>query len=275
MDSSVGTAQQGAASVGEAPRQSLFEAVGRLLLAVGLDPRRLRLLVKYPRYIVDYRKFKARGGRVAKIYPVLIDFAAQAGSVRGHYFHQDLLVASLVFQANPVRHIDIGSRVDGFVAHVAAFRSIEVMDIRALDDTGHPNISFLQADLMQLRAEYTESADSISCLHALEHFGLGRYGDDIDPAGHIAGFRNILKMLKTGGTLYISFPIGRSSQVHFNSQRVFTPLEVLGWIDSDVKLELMRFDFVDDDGVLHTKVNIHEADIDVRYGCGIYTFCKL
>jgi hypothetical protein len=29
--------------------------------------------------------------------------------------------------------------------------------------------------------------DSLSCLHALEHFGLGRYGDPIDPRGHEKG----------------------------------------------------------------------------------------
>ena len=55
---------------------------------------------------------------------------AESGIMSGHYFHQDLLVARKLFNANPQRHVDIGSRTDGFVAHAAAFREIEVFDIR-------------------------------------------------------------------------------------------------------------------------------------------------
>ena len=55
--------------------------------------------------------------------------------------------------------------------------------------------------------QLSEVCDSISCLHALEHFGLGRYNDPLDPNGHLKGFNNMVKMLKRGGKLYISFPI--------------------------------------------------------------------
>jgi len=57
----------------------------------------------------------------------------QSGTASGHYFHQDLLVASRIFINNPEKHVDIGSRIDGFVAHVASFREIEVFDIRSLE----------------------------------------------------------------------------------------------------------------------------------------------
>ena len=80
--------------------------------------------------------------------PIFTDYDDQAGSATGHYFHQDLLVASFIHNKNPLRHIDIGSRIDGFIAHVASFRSIEVMDVRDLKGTGHENISFIKADLM-------------------------------------------------------------------------------------------------------------------------------
>src|SRR4051812_40066778 len=60
-----------------------------------------------------------------KLYPCLIDRSDDSGVAKGHYFHQDLLVARKIFAANPARHIDVGSRVDGFVAHVASFREIE------------------------------------------------------------------------------------------------------------------------------------------------------
>lgn len=94
------------------------------------------------------------------------------------------MVARAIHTAKPVKHVDIGSRVDGFVAHVASFREIEVFDVRPIS-TAVPGVLFRQADLMDspsLPAD-TEGGgycDSLSCLHAIEHFGLGRYGDTVD-----------------------------------------------------------------------------------------------
>lgn len=205
---------------------------------------------------------------------ILDDFFDQAGTAKGHYFHQDLLVASLIYQNNPTRHIDIGSRIDGFVAHVATFRPIEILDVRKLESVGHDNMLFTQANLMDENAIKSESADSISCLHAIEHFGLGRYGDPVDPNGHLKGFKNIIKMLKPGGRLYISFPISKSNQVHFNAHRVFHPHDILTWAEEREKLKIERFDYVDDQGYLHNEIDLFKENIDVRYGCGIYTILK-
>jgi SAM-dependent methyltransferase len=170
---------------------------------------------------------------------MLGEYAAQASSGKGHYFHQDLLVAGFVNQCNPERHIDIGSRIDGFVAHIAAFRRIEVMDVRQLDDCG-----------------------------------LGRYGDPLDPAGHVKGFNNIAGMLRPGGRLCVSFPIGRATEVHFNAHRVFHPRDVLGWVADLATLRLERFDYVDDRGLLHREVDLDHDPVDVEFGCGIYTFAR-
>ncbi len=243
-------------------------------MSIGADPRRLTALRHYPNYRAQYRQFRQLGGTITHAEPILTDYDAKAGSVRGHYFHQDLLVASFIHAKNPARHIDIGSRIDGFVAHVASFRNIEVMDIRTLDSIGHRNISFIKADLMDEKAIQGDMADSVSCLHAIEHFGLGRYGDPLDPNGHLRGFNNLIRMLKAGGTLYISVPIGRTNEVHFNAHRVFHPRDILGWAVDPNCLALERFDFVDDRGSLHEDIDVRTAELDVAYGCGIYTFEK-
>lgn len=226
------------------------------------------------RFIRDYFAFKGAGGAVDKFFPIYSDYKEQAGSATGHYFHQDLLVASYIGKSNPVRHIDIGSRVDGFVAHVASFRPIEVIDVRELSDTGHDNIRFKRMDLMNPERVEPAICDSLSCLHAIEHFGLGRYGDPVNPQGHLMGFGNLLKMLKPGGTLYISFPISHTDQVHFNAHRVFKPDSILRW-QAEVPIELTSFSFVDDAGNLHKEVPLSAVPSDIQYGCGIYTFRKL
>jgi len=227
-----------------------------------------------PRYLSQYRSFQKLGGKITHRYPIISDYSDQAGSASGDYFHQDLLVASFIHKAAPVRHVDVGSRIDGFVAHVAAFREIEVMDIRDLKNTGHSNISFVKADLMDMSNVQESISDSISCLHAIEHFGLGRYGDSLDPNGHIKGFNNILKMLKPEGVLYISFPIGRANAIHFNAHRVFHPHDIFTWANDRKCVHLLRFDFVDDEGDLHQNVDLKTADVKVNGGCGIYTFKK-
>lgn len=247
----------------------ILKSMGRSLSAVGFNARALLSLRHAPRYLRQARRFRSQGGQITHRYPILTDYEDSAGAASGHYFHQDLLVASLVHEANPSRHIDVGSRIDGFVAHVASFRPIEVLDIRPLADTGHENIRFLQADLMN-RAIELPRADSVSCLHAIEHFGLGRYGDPVDPEGHRLGLNNLLRMLTPGGTLYLSFPIGRRNEVHFNAHRVFHPRDVFDW-SRGAPLSLLRFDYIDDSGRLHRRADPLKDDLAVDYGCGIYT----
>jgi len=223
----------------------------------------------------DRIEFLTLGGAISHEYKIIKDFADKAGTASGHYFHQDLLVASFIHSKAPDRHIDIGSRIDGFVAHVAAFRPIEVIDIRDLEQTGHNNIIFQRNDVMNTPNIPSEITDSISCLHAIEHFGLGRYGDRIDPRGHIKGFNNILKMLKPSGTLYISFPIAKSNEIWFNAHRVFNPTDIFGWAEDRESILLERFDYVDDEGNLNQNFDLKAHNLELTHGCGIYTFTKL
>ncbi|MFS0738639.1 DUF268 domain-containing protein [Sphingomonas sp. 1P06PA] len=246
--------------------KSILRPAYRIFTLFGLDPANLRHLRHVPRYVRDLRAFRRAGGQVDSYYPVLRDFTDSSGSATGHYFHQDLLVAQAIHAAAPDRHLDVASRVDGFVAHVAAFRSIDVLDIRPLS-TSHPNIRFVQADLMQPRADLIAAYRSVSCLHALEHFGLGRYTDPIAPDGHRRGFDAIASIVAPGGVLYISVPVGRP-RIEFNAQRVFNPVEPLAWAEGRFVLE--QFDYVDDAGALVRHARPDMAN-DLEYGCGIYT----
>jgi SAM-dependent methyltransferase len=218
--------------------------------------------------LADRRRFLELGGTITDLYPVFEDFRLAAGSASGHYFHQDLLVAQFIQAASPSRHIDVGSRVDGFVAHVASFRPIEVIDIRPMPPSEHRNIAFLQADIMRPNADLDACTDSLSCLHVLEHLGLGRYGDPVDPQGHRKGLDALARMVRPGGRLYVSSPVG-ARRVCFNAHRVFDPDDFPAWLEDRMTLE--RFDFVDDAGSLHLQQD-HRRIPGMQYGCGIYTF---
>lgn len=252
---------------------SLSKEIKKVARACGIDLKKLRDYRLMPRYFADRKEWVRQGGKIHKRRMILEDYHDSAGVAKGHYFHQDLLVAGFIHKAKPTRHIDVASRIDGFVAHVASFREIEVLDVRPLPPTVHKQIIFRQADLMEDNAE--EITDSLSCLHAIEHFGLGRYGDPIDVKGHEKGISNLIKMLKPRGVLYISFPIGRSDQVHFNAHRVFHPTSVLNYQGVKSNMVLERFDYVDDAGDLHVDKRPEAIEKKIGYGCGIYTLRKL
>jgi len=57
---------------------------------------------------------------------------------------------------------------------------VEVVDIRPLNDIVD-GLSFIRENATLLPRFENDSIESLSCLHAAEHFGLGRYGDSIDP----------------------------------------------------------------------------------------------
>ena len=156
---------------------------------------------------------------ITKLYPCLND--SQNLEIGGDYFHQDLLVSQQIFANNPKKHVDIGSRIDGFVTHVASFREIEVFDIRKVQGE-IKNVKFTKLDLMcELNPALVDYCDSVSCLHVIEHFGLGRYGDAININGHVLGLENIYKILKKCGKFYFSVPIGEQ-RIEFNAHRVFS-----------------------------------------------------
>ncbi|MDR4476693.1 MAG: DUF268 domain-containing protein [Nitrospira sp.] len=255
-----------------------------LLVMFGIDPRRMLYVMKeLPRYYLDFRHLKSQSasqGRsfvFGRPFPCLGERHAASGAANGHYFHQDLLVARRIHSNTPDTHVDVGSRVDGFVAHVASFRRIHVIDIRPLPDT-IPNIVFLQADMMHplLDSHLIECCDSLSCLHAVEHFGLGRYGDPITYDGHILGLNNLYRLLKRGGRFYFSVPIG-PQRIEFNAHRVFSVSYLLERFENLYRID--SFSFVDDKGDLHEDAPLSASMVEVNfncsYGCGIFEMTKL
>lgn len=241
----------------------------------GFDPRRLaRSLQGMPRYISDWLRFRKTYKGELRFFPCLHDWHEEGGSTHGEYFWQDLHVARKVFAANPERHVDIGSRIDGFVAHVASFRRIEVFDIRPITAL-IPGVVFTQADLMSPSADHNDYCDSLSCLHALEHFGLGRYGDPVNSEGHISGLSNIVKLLRSGGVFYLSMPIGLE-RVEFNAHRVLSPTS-LSRLVTEKGFVLREFSWMEPGKPL---VQSEDLDHDLSqldkcpYALGIFTFIK-
>jgi hypothetical protein len=109
----------------------------------------------------------------------------------------------------------------------------------------------------------------------LEHFGLGRYGDPIDPKGYETGLHNIAKILRSGGVFYLSVPVG-NERVEFNAHRVFDPNTIVGAAEKN-QLRLRDFALFSADNGLIEMDATHETLSSIgqsRYGLGIFTFIK-
>lgn len=240
---------------------------------LGLDPLiTIRALRSVARYSSDLRKFKTLASQFKlqeniSISPALLDFTQPSGAADGHYFWQDLYCAQWINSRNPTNHLDIGSRIDGFVAHLLASREVTVLDIRKLESK-IPNLNFMQMDLQYAPDNLVKSFDSVSSLHSIEHFGLGRYGDLLEIDGHTKGLVNISKLVNPDGYLYISFPIGES-EIQFNQQRIIDPT----WpIDILEEFELQRFMLIPWRGSPRLDVRPEEVDKSKFGQAGLYEF---
>ena len=246
----------------------------------GLDPiKTIRSMRGLPKYVKDFLLFRSSYKGTIKFVPCFHDIYDEGGRTKSEYFWQDLLVAREIFETNPHKHVDIGSRVDGFVAHVASFREIEVFDVRPIT-TNVPGIVFRKADLMN-RVSISSYAgnngycDSLSCLHALEHFGLGRYGDPIDPNGYRYGIENMALLLKHNGFFYLSIPIGWE-RVEFNANRIFNPLDII-ILAKKYNLRLQKVIQISRDGYIK-EILINDSVIEKlameEYNLGVFIFQK-
>ncbi|MCI8418502.1 MAG: DUF268 domain-containing protein [Lachnospiraceae bacterium] len=205
------------------------------------------------------------------LWPIIGDKYKSAGTV-SNYFWQDLWAAKLIYQRKPQVHYDIGSRLDGFIAHLLSYGvSVKMIDIRSFP-TVIDGLETILDDAMTLHQFEDNSIDSLSALCSLEHFGLGRYGDPINPEACFVCFEAIKRKLKIGGHVYLSLPVGRE-RVEFNAHRVFYVQTI---IDSFSELKLVEFAYTAE-GKLEMEEDFHKYDEDIHdgeYRYGLFHFVK-
>jgi len=195
------------------------------------------------------------------------DRFAPAAEPAFHYFYQDLWAAELVHRLRPARHVDVGSRVDGFIAHVLPFCDVEYVDVRPLK-VEWPRFFYRQGSITSLPYA-NDSVESLSSLHVIEHIGLGRYGDEVDARGHERAATELTRVLAPGGTLLLGTPIGQE-KLAFDAHRIFDPQTVRTMFAT---LDLVSFSLVRDDGSLLRDASFDDARA-CEYGCGLFEFRK-
>jgi len=223
-------------------------------------------------FFYDYYKFYKAGGhsKFMDLYPCLSDKTTST-SIDSHYFHQAIWGFNRIMRHGSKKHVDIGSDVR-FVGMLTNISNVTFVDIRPLK-LNIKNYSGKAGSILDLPYE-DGSINSLSCLHVIEHIGLGRYGDPIDPMGSIKASSELIRVLGTGGYLFLSVPLGEES-IQFNSQRIFSYEQVIRMF-SDLKLlELsvvdMNGDFIENIDITNFKFD-HTTGQDA--GLGLFVFKK-
>lgn len=90
-------------------------------------------------------------------------------------------------------------------------------------EANHPDLKCINYFSSFKQSEY--EYDVIATFSSIEHSGLGRYGDPLDPEGDIKVMKDIHKNLKKEGLLLWGAPVGHDALV-WNAHRVYGKLRL-------------------------------------------------
>lgn len=199
------------------------------------------------------------------IYPWLSD-KTSVTTFDAHYIYHPAWAARIIKRINPNKHIDISSTLH-FCTILSAFVPTEFYDYRPAE----LNLSSLlseKTDLTNLIFK-SDSIESISCMHTIEHVGLGRYGDAIDPDGDLKAIAELQRVIKKGGSLLLVTPVGKP-RIQFNAHRIYS-FELINNLFKD--FDLKDFSLINDAGKYLE--NADPALVQhLTYGCGCFWYVK-
>lgn len=201
-------------------------------------------------------------------YPCLGDNTRTTGFDR-HYIYHTAWAARVLAETRPHRHVDISSCLY-FASIASAFVPIDFYDYRPARLL-LSNLRCESADLMQLPFA-DKSIASLSCMHVIEHIGLGRYGDPIDPDADLKAMRELQRVIAPGGNLLVVTPVGEP-RIQFNAHRIYSYDQVRAAFP---ELRLSHFALIPERS--QAGELIANADpllvAKERYGCGCFWFTR-
>ena len=223
----------------------------------------------YIKYLKDIIIFSTKNKRKLKIKNIKImtwDNTPET-NFNYHYIYHTAWAARKLKKINPKIHIDIGSSLY-FSGIVSTYHKIKFYDYRPAK-LKLSNLNSKHADLTNLHFK-DNSIESLSCMHVIEHIGLGRYGDPINPNDDLKAISEIKRVIKNKGNLLFVVPIGKPKIV-FNAHRIYSYKNIIKYFHED--FELKEFKLITDNGefINNPKTNIINKQ---NFGCGCFYFKK-
>lgn len=187
-----------------------------------------------------------------------------------HYVYHTSWAARVLAETKPERHIDISSSLF-FAGIVSAFIPVDFYDYRPAD-LKLSDLKSKEADLMSLPFP-DNSLDSLSCMHVVEHIGLGRYGDPIDPIGDQKATTELARVLAANGNLLFVVPVGKTAKIAFNAHRIYSYQTVLNLFTNLTLKEFALIPEGRENGGLIRNADPERLSKE-NYACGCFLFNK-
>lgn len=229
---------------------------------------------QYTEYLADWKRFSEDYSQSSKRlpllwenrFPITHDKTSYTPYDR-HYTYHPAWAMRVLLKTAPVEHVDISSILI-FSVLLSAYMQVRFYDYRPAEidldrfTSEHANLTNLPF--------LDQSIKSLSCMHVIEHVGLGRYGDPIDSDGDVKALRELQRVLAPGGNLLVVVPVGRP-RIMFNAHRVYGYSDLIELLD---ELTLVEFSLIPDDekdgGLIREASSKLVAEQE--YGCGCYWF---
>jgi SAM-dependent methyltransferase len=122
-------------------------------------------------------------------------------------------------RAKPKKVLDVGS-YRHFILGLLAHYPVTTIDVRERKSISERE-GIITCDAKKLNLP-DDSFDLVLSLCALEHFGLGRYGDEFDLQADQKAFAEMIRVLKPGGRVIFTTTLTRARpSIAFNAHRIY------------------------------------------------------
>jgi hypothetical protein len=188
------------------------------------------------------------------------------------YVYHTAWAARVLSVTQPETHVDISSSLY-FCAMVSAFIPVKFYDYRPAN-LSLSGLEEYSSNLLHL--DFADnSISSLSCMHTIEHIGLGRYGDKLNYDGDIKAMKELSRVLAPNGDLLIVVPIGKKNKLCFNAHRIYTKEQILS-IFAKLGVQLKEFVLIPEDQADGGLVTNPDKEIIEKnsYACGCFWFKK-
>jgi SAM-dependent methyltransferase len=227
-----------------------------------------------PFVFFDYLRYKKLDKKrrfavpIGNVYPCIKDKTITTGFDR-HYVYHTSWAARIVKKINPKRHVDISSSLY-FCGILSAFIPVDFYDYRPAN-IGLDNLTSQRGDLMSLPFP-SNSICSISCMHTVEHIGLGRYGDFLDSEGDLKAINELKRVVAKGGSLLFVVPVGKPL-IAWNAHRIYAYEQIISAFEG---FSLKEFSLIPENESRGGLIRNADPKLvkNENYACGCFWFIK-
>lgn len=200
-------------------RRSILQTINKFILPFGL--RIIRNRGKIPRgFIKKYNSYLAQLRRNRGEFLIEKDLYYDVGSHPSDYMDYECEFASYhINRLKPGKILDVGS-YRHFILGMLCYSKVTTVDVRTRESS-LKNEEIITCDAKKINLT-DNTFDAVISLCSLEHFGLGRYGDDFDIDADKRAFMEMVRVLKIGGHLIFTTLIRKNPVIIFNAYRAYS-----------------------------------------------------